>query len=84
MKRKIGIEKTRIRNPDFVELGLIGILVVWSLSAFMLLQQAADLSIGTGSLLSWTSLTTFFTGIISIVLIVIAVILADMRKEFMK
>lgn len=83
MRRKtnFGIEKTIIKNPDFIELGLIAVLVIWSLSAFILLQQAADISAG---LLSWTSLTTFFTGMCSIVLVVIAVILADIRKELVR
>lgn len=78
--RKIRIERAKIKDPDIVELGLISVLVIWSISAFILLQQAANISAG-GGLLSWTSLTTFFTGIISVVLIVIAVILADIRKS---
>jgi len=73
------MEKTIVRNPDFIEVGLIGVLVIWSISAFILLQQAANIQVGN-YLLSWTSLTTFFSGIISIVLIVIAIILADIRK----
>ncbi|MBT4114377.1 hypothetical protein HOE41_01900 [Candidatus Woesearchaeota archaeon] len=77
--RKLRMEKTIVRNPDFIEVGLIGVLVIWSISAFILLQQAANIQVGN-YLLSWTSLTTFFSGIISIVLIVIAIILADIRK----
>jgi hypothetical protein len=84
MRRKnFGIEKTVIKNPDFVELGLIGVLVVWSISAFMLLQQATQLGISSG-LLSWTSLIAFFTGMCSVVLIVIAIIIANIRKELVK
>ena len=86
MKRKfrnLRIEKTVTRNPDFIELGLIAVLVIWSISAFMLLQQAANITAGN-YLLSWTSLTTFFAGIISIILIVIAIILADIRKSLIR
>jgi hypothetical protein len=81
--KKIRIQKTRIRDPDYVEIGLIGVLVIWSISAFMLLQQAANISLN-GGLLSWTSLTTFFVGVMSVILIVIAVILADIRKELIR
>jgi hypothetical protein len=79
MRNKNILERTKTSSPDFIEIGLIGALVIWSVSAFILLQQAADISTAN-YLLSWTSLTTFFAGIISIVLIVIAVILADIRK----
>jgi len=82
-KTKFGMEKTVIRNPDFIELGLISVLVVWSISAFMLLQQAANLGIASG-LLSWTSLIAFFTGMCSVILIVIAIIVANIRKELVK
>jgi hypothetical protein len=81
--RNIRLEKTITRNPDFIELGLIGVLVIWSISAFMLLQQAAEIQLGN-YLLSWTSLTTFFVGISSIILIVIAIILADIRKSLIR
>jgi len=79
MRKKSIFENTKTSTPDFIEIGLIGVLVIWSISAFILLQQAADISTGN-YLLSWTSLTTFFAGVISVVLIVIAVILADIRK----
>jgi hypothetical protein len=82
-KTKFGMEKTVIRNPDFIELGLISVLVVWSISAFMLLQQAANIGIVSG-LLSWTSLIAFFTGMCSVILIVIAIIIANIRKELVK
>ena len=81
--RKIRIKKTSIRDPDLIEIGLVSVLVIWSLSAFILLQQAANISAGN-YLLSWTSLTTFFIGVISVVLIVIAIILADIRKELVR
>jgi hypothetical protein len=82
-RQNIGIKKTVIKNPDIVELGLISVLVVWSISAFMLLQQAANLGIASG-LLSWTSLIAFFTGMCSVILIVIAIIVANIRKELVK
>ena len=84
MKRgRFGIRPTVIKNPDFIELGLIGVLVIWSISAFMLLQQASEIGLVNG-LLSWTSLTAFFTGMCSVTLIVIAIILADIRKELVR
>jgi hypothetical protein len=83
MRKKNILGRTKTSSPDFVEIGLMGVLVIWSVSAFILLQQAANISRGN-YLLSWTSLTTFFAGVISVVLIVIAIILADIRKELSK
>jgi len=75
------IAKVSIKEPDVVETILIGILVIWTLSAMYLLKQAAGFESMT--LLTWTSLTTFFAGFSSIVLIVIA-IRVYVSKNFLK
>lgn len=73
------LKKTVIRNPDLIELVLVGILAIWTVTTLLLIKQAITV---TGfNMLSWTSLTTFFTGFMSIVGLVIAVIIADIRKE---
>lgn len=73
------LKKTIIRNPDIIELVLVGILAIWTVTTLLLIKQAITV---TGfNMLSWTSLTTFFTGFMSIVGLVIAVIIADIRKE---
>jgi len=82
MKKNIGLSKTKVKDPDIIELVLVGVLLIWTVSSFMLLNKAATLA--TPNLISWTSLTTFFTGFASIVLIVIAIIVADVRKEVSK
>jgi len=74
--------KSTFSDPDLVELVLVVVLAVWTVSVFYLLRQAATLV--EINLVSWASLTTFFTGFSSIVLIVIAVIVADMRKEVLR
>jgi hypothetical protein len=78
-KNNFTLAQTKVNNPDLIELVLAGVLVIWTLSSFLLLNQAATLN--TPNLISWTSLTTFFVGFSSIVLIVIAIILADIRKS---
>ncbi len=73
------LRRTIIREPDIIELVLIGILAIWTVSIILLIRQAITV---TGfNMLSWTSLTTFFIGFTSIVALVIAVIVADIRKE---
>ena len=73
------IQKTKIKEPDMIELTLIGILIIWIVSALWLIREAATMEVI--SLISWTSLTTFFMGFASITLIVIAILLADIRKS---
>ena len=73
------IHKTRVQKPDWVEFGLVIILAVWGISVIWLLQKVVTAR--SFELLSWTSLQTFFVGFISIVLIAIAILLADIRKE---
>ncbi len=76
---KFRLSETKVKEPDAVELVLIGILVIWTVAAFYLLRMASTFEIE--SLVSWTSLTAFFVGFSSIVLIVIAILLADIRKS---
>jgi len=73
------LHPTRIKQPDITELGLIAVLVVWSLSVLWLIQRAVTAKVL--ELLSWTSLTAIFIAFSSIVLLVIAILLADIRKE---
>ncbi len=73
------LHPTKVKQPDVVELGLIAILVVWSISVLWLIQKAVTARVL--EILSWTSLTTIFIAFSSIVLLVIAIILADIRKE---
>ncbi len=65
-------------QQDFIEKGLLGILAVWSLAVLYLVNQAATAEL---NVLSWVSLTTFFNGFSSVVLIVIAILLARIGKN---
>ena len=67
-----------VNMPDFVEVVLVITLALWTVSVFWLLRRAATLI--EINVVSWTSLSAFFTGFGSIVLIVIAIIVADIRK----
>ena len=62
----------------FVEKGLLGILVVWIVAVLYLINQAASAEL---NVLSWVSLTTFFSGFSSVVLIVIAILLARIKRD---
>ncbi len=73
------LHPTKIKQPDPVELGLITVLVIWSVAVLWLLQKAITAKVL--ELLSWTSLQAFFLAFCSIVLVVIAILLADIRKE---
>jgi len=73
------IHKTRIKKPDWIEFGLLMVLVVWGIAVIWLLQRVVTAQ--SFELLSWTSLQTFFVGFISIVMLVIAILIADIRKE---
>lgn len=74
--------KSNLSNPDATEVVLIVILALWTISVFYLLRRASTFA--AISLVSWSSLTAFFTGFASIVLIVIAVVIADIRKLMLK
>ena len=65
-------------QQDFIEKGLLGILVVWILAVLYLVNQAATAEL---NVLSWVSLTTFFSGFSSVVLIVIAILLARIKRD---
>ena len=73
------LKPTKTSRPDIVEALLVLILAVWTIVAMWLLEKA--ISIGTESVITWQSLTTFFAAFTSIIVLVIAVILADVRKE---
>ena len=76
------VRKTRVNEPDIIELVLIGILAIWTVSIILLIKQAITI---TGyNILSWTSLTTFFMGFTSIVILVIAILVANIRKEVIR
>ncbi len=74
------LKPTVIRDPDIIELVLVGILAIWTVSIMLLIRQAV-VTVAGFNMLSWTSLTTFFMGFTSIVALVIAVLVADIRKE---
>ena len=67
-----------IDQEAFVEKGLLGILVVWIVAVLYLVNQAATAEL---NVLSWVSLTTFFSGFSSVVLIVIAILLARIKRD---
>lgn len=75
--------RTRYNNPDAIEVILVVALAIWTISVFYLLRQAATFG-DIGSIVSWTSLSAFFTGFGSIALIVIAIMVADIRKLMLK
>jgi len=72
------MRRTNLKDPDMIELLLIGILAIWTISTFYLLRTASTLA--NIEMVSWTSLTAFFSGFGTIVLLVIAVLVADIRK----
>ncbi|MEM2954398.1 MAG: hypothetical protein QW625_00380 [Candidatus Nanoarchaeia archaeon] len=74
------IAKTKITKPDFIELMLLGILIIWTVTVLWLIAKSAS----TITMLTIESLIMFFIAFTSITAIVIAVILADIRKELKK
>jgi len=73
------IQKTKIKEPDMIEIALVGISIIWVVSALWLIREAATMKPILE--ITWTSLTTFFMGFSSITLLVIAILLADIRKS---
>lgn len=71
-----------VNMPDFVEVALVLALAVWAIAVFWLLRRAATLI--EINVVSWASLSAFFTGFGSIVLLVIAILVADIRKVMIK
>jgi len=66
-------------KPDLVEAMLVIILAAWTIVSMWLIEKAVSFQIQ--SLLTWQSLTTFFAAFVSIIILVIAVLIADIRKE---
>ncbi len=73
------LKETKITKPDLVEATLVAIMTLWIITVLWLISAA--LKQGTISLLTIDSLSMFFLAFISITLLVIAVVLADVRKE---
>lgn len=73
------IHKTKIKKPDAVELGLVIVLAIWSLSVIWLLERAITAQFI--EVISWMSLTAFFAGFASVMVVVLAILVADIRKE---
>jgi len=73
------LKQTKSTRPDMVEALLVIILAIWTIVSMWLLDKA--ISFQVQSLLTWQSLSTFFMAFTSIIVLVIAVILADVRKE---
>lgn len=73
------LHNTKTKAPDIVELAMLGILVIWIITTIWLLARAMTLPILSS--ITWESLQTIFTAFISITILVLAVILADIRKE---
>ena len=71
------IRKKRVDNPDMTEKVLLASLTFWIVSVIYLTYKAANLEL---SLLSWTSLSTFFLGVISVILFVAVIMLARIRR----
>ncbi len=65
-------------QQEFIERGLLGILAVWIIAVLYLVNQAATAEL---NVLSWVSLTTFFSGFSSVALIVVAILLARIGKN---
>lgn len=74
------LRETKITKPDLVEASLVIILAAWIVVVLWLINSA--LKQGTISIMTIESLSMFFLAFISIVILVIAVLLADVRKEF--
>lgn len=73
------IKKTKITQPDFIEASLVVVLAFWIVAVLWLLQKAITASII--STLTMESLTVIFTAFMTIILLVIAILVADVRKE---
>lgn len=73
------IKQAKITKPDMIEASLIVILAMWIISVLWLLDKAMNFEVQ--SLLTWQSLTTFFAAFASIAVLVIAILVADIRKE---
>jgi len=73
------LKHTKITKPDFIEASLVIILAGWIVAVLWLLQKAITAEII--SILTMESLVVIFMAFTTIILLVVAVILADIRKE---
>lgn len=73
------LRPTKTTRPDLVEALLVVVLAIWTIVAMWLIERAVTFQVQ--SILTWQSLTTFFSAFTSIIVLVIAVLLADVRKE---
>ncbi|MEM4248096.1 MAG: hypothetical protein QXH80_02420 [Candidatus Nanoarchaeia archaeon] len=73
------VKRATITKPDMIEASLIVILAIWIVAVLWLLDKAMIFEVQ--SLLTWQSLATFFTAFASISVLVVAVLVADIRKE---
>lgn len=73
------IRPDRTTKPDSVEAMLVIVLAVWIIVTMWLLERA--ISFQVQSLITWQALSTFFMAFTSILVIVMAIIMADMRKD---
>ena len=73
------IKPIKTTKPDFIEASLILILAIWIVATLWLLDKAMNFDVQ--SLLTWQSLSTFFTAFASIAVLVVAILVADIRKE---
>jgi len=71
------MRKSKVDRPDMTEHVLLASLAFWIISVIYLTYQAANLEL---SLLSWTSLSTFILGVISVILFVAVIMLARIRR----
>ncbi len=71
------IRKKRVDDADMTEKVLLASLTFWIVSVIYLTYKAANLEL---RLLSWTSLSTFFLGVISVILLVAVIMLARIRR----
>ena len=71
------IRKSKVDRPDLTEHVLLASLTFWIISVIYLTYKAANLEL---SLLSWTSLSTFILGVISVILFVAVIMLARIRR----
>ena len=73
------LKQTKITKPDFVEASLVLILACWIVAVIWLLRSAITAKVI--SIFTMESLNVIFLAFTTIVLLVIAVIIADIRKE---
>ena len=73
------LKHTKITKPDFIEASLVIILAMWIIAVLWLLSKAITADII--SVITMEAMSVIFLAFTTIVLLVIAVILADIRKE---